>query len=782
MQESGDRRPNFLEELKRRRVVRLALGYGGAAIVLLQGVQLLVEASVLAPRTFRVLVVLCIVGFPAAILMGWFFDVTPEGVRLTGRERSAGPVVARLRPRTLVLAAGVALAATLGALMLWRSPGTAAGGEEVEEGAAIAILPFATSGAGVGTLEQGLTDLLSRSLNGVGSIRVVDTRAVLARWKEATADQVATPEEKLSIAAESGASMFLTGSVVAVQSRVRINANLFGLDGTQLASVKVDGFERDMLALVDSVSLGLLREILRSSRTLPAIDVSAITSSDIEAVRAFLVGERYYRAAAWEQALAAFTEATQRDSLFALAYYRAASASGWAGGRDAGRASIDRAVKLLPRLPVREQTLVRAAALRTAGDAAAAVDTMSAYLERYPNDPEATFLMSDDLYHLQTEYAPLNTAPADEALWLFERTLSLDPSFTPALIHPLEVAFRSGDAALARRYLPETLEHVPAVDREAVTMYRAALRALEHPRDVEAIQVALERALARRAATRGLAWQVRRTVMDQLIRQAAALPEAERASLARTLSPRRARGTEQDAASRAHFTMLLSGGKLAEARDVLRRAAVDRTIDRKSLARLAFLPVLAGYSDSPLLTGADGVPASGAAEATALLLRPLDRNDAAGVRRALPRIAQASVADTALRSQLVHAGAGFARMLEGDTVAGLREVEAVLEGAGFIPGTPLEAVWERWLARAALHADTRERSLAILARPWPGSPVFDVVREYDLARALEAAGRRAEAEAAYRRFANALSDADPELGAQPRVRQARAVPRRTAAP
>lgn len=67
----------FLAELKRRRVVRAALVYLGAAFVLLQAADLLVEAFQLPPAVFSVVGIACVVGLPVAVVLAWAFDVGP---------------------------------------------------------------------------------------------------------------------------------------------------------------------------------------------------------------------------------------------------------------------------------------------------------------------------------------------------------------------------------------------------------------------------------------------------------------------------------------------------------------------------------------------------------------------------------------------------------------------------------------------------------------------------------------------------------------------------------
>ena len=52
----------------------------------------------------------------------------------------------------------------------------------------IAVLPFNTSGPGVELLGEGMVDLFSANLNDVGGIRTVDSRTVMQRWQQRSAE------------------------------------------------------------------------------------------------------------------------------------------------------------------------------------------------------------------------------------------------------------------------------------------------------------------------------------------------------------------------------------------------------------------------------------------------------------------------------------------------------------------------------------------------------------------------------------------------------------------
>src|ERR1044071_9243048 len=73
----------FFEELQRRKVYKVAAAYIIAAGFIIQIGSAIFPAWELPSWTFRLLVVLLLVGFPIALLLAWVFDVTSEGIRAT---------------------------------------------------------------------------------------------------------------------------------------------------------------------------------------------------------------------------------------------------------------------------------------------------------------------------------------------------------------------------------------------------------------------------------------------------------------------------------------------------------------------------------------------------------------------------------------------------------------------------------------------------------------------------------------------------------------------------
>lgn len=408
--------------------------------------------------------------------------------------------------------------------------------------------------------------------------------------------------------------------------------------------------------------------------------------------------------------------------------------------------------------------------LEMEGQRAGATDTLRAYLRRYPDDAEAWFALADNEFHLRDELRGPYARPIAEQLESFDRALALDPSFTPALIHPLEIVFRAADTARVRRYI-ESLRNVPASQAAATGAYRRAAAVLAGAPDGERVADALDHLLATMdTAWSGLIWQAFIATAIPLARAAALLPASGRDVVIDRMR-RRIEASGDEYATPVLMQVLVAGGRLAEGRALLDAAAARSKRDVSHLARAA---VLSGYAGKQYL-GDDVASTSPLVLAAADLAAAIDADDAAAIRRAGRALNDlAATGDDPAAGALARAAEGFARIAAADTAAGLREVEAALDGMRFSTGSTAEAFALRWLERLALYGATRERGLELLARPWEGDPAYEVLRHHALGRALAAAGRDADARAAYARFLAALAGADAELGIAWRIEQARA--------
>src|SRR5215470_4715360 len=104
----------LLEELKRRNVIRVAIGYLAVSWLLLQAGSLMFGVFDLPGSAMRVLFVLLVMAFVPTLVFAWIYELTPEGLKRT-REVDRGESITHLTGRKLdylvigVLAAAVVL-------------------------------------------------------------------------------------------------------------------------------------------------------------------------------------------------------------------------------------------------------------------------------------------------------------------------------------------------------------------------------------------------------------------------------------------------------------------------------------------------------------------------------------------------------------------------------------------------------------------------------------------------------------------------------------------------
>ncbi len=71
---------SFISELKRRNVLRAAFAYAVVFWLLVQVAGLLLDAFDAPAWIFRSFIILLAIGFPVAVILSWFFELTTDGL------------------------------------------------------------------------------------------------------------------------------------------------------------------------------------------------------------------------------------------------------------------------------------------------------------------------------------------------------------------------------------------------------------------------------------------------------------------------------------------------------------------------------------------------------------------------------------------------------------------------------------------------------------------------------------------------------------------------------
>ena len=77
---------SFIEELKKRKVFRVAASYAVVAFIIFQLVEILFPIFNFPQWTQQFIVIIILLGFPIAVIFSWIFDKTPEGVIKTTKK------------------------------------------------------------------------------------------------------------------------------------------------------------------------------------------------------------------------------------------------------------------------------------------------------------------------------------------------------------------------------------------------------------------------------------------------------------------------------------------------------------------------------------------------------------------------------------------------------------------------------------------------------------------------------------------------------------------------
>lgn len=467
----------MFERLKQARIVQVLLFYLGATWVVLQLVDTLIGLLSLPVWVGPVAVVLLGVGLLVVLATAWVQSLPsttakeeageiPTDWQVAPSEALASLKAGKLPHLTwgrAILGGVMALSLLFGAAGAYvlvtgtRAPGFGPadlGAGEAAEG--IAVVPFSvTGGEDLDLWREGMVDVISTNLDGMAGYRTIDSRTVMARWRErVSGDDSPELRTALEVAAETGARYGVVGTLVGTPAGIRVSADLYDLDtGEKVTQVVQEGAADQVLELTGALSVALARDLLGSSgqEVVQGVRLGALTTTSLPALRSYIEGQAAFRHADFSKATSAFELAVEQDSLFALAWFGLSDAYGWLEDISSQSAALaaDRAVALLDRLPPRERVIVQAGQAMYHGDPTFYGTLRDAVL-RYPDDPDMWYNFGDYIYHVAM---PVGMATQEQSADAFERAIALDPGFAPYQVHLIEFAIERGDRADAEARL-----------------------------------------------------------------------------------------------------------------------------------------------------------------------------------------------------------------------------------------------------------------------------------------------------------------------------------------
>ncbi|MGI9265487.1 MAG: tetratricopeptide repeat protein, partial [Gammaproteobacteria bacterium] len=347
----------FFAELRRRRVFRTAGLYIVGAWLIMQAADVFFPAWGLPESALNTLLTTSIVGFPLALVFGWFYDVTTHGIVRTPGSHHHGPD-ARLplqRSDYVVLGALLLIAGVIvfeATREIIETPRIAVSGDLLDEyvpldklANSVAVLPFEniSNDPDNEVFCDGISEEILNKLAAFTELQVIGRTSSFA-FK---GSDYRIPR----ISSLLGVRYLLQGSVRKQGNQLRISAQLVDENGAQQWS---DTFDRTL----DNI-FAIQTEIadLVAGTVVPQIAPHAATNyePDIAAYQHYLAGRELVRKRLPKQARNELNKAIELDPDFPEAYaeYAVSILLGQLEETDFGPAqrAIDTALELRPGLP-----------------------------------------------------------------------------------------------------------------------------------------------------------------------------------------------------------------------------------------------------------------------------------------------------------------------------------------------------------------------------------------------------------------------------------------------
>ena len=343
----------FFEEVKRRKVYRVAIAYVVASWALAQGISQVLPVFEIPNSRIRIVIVLLLIGFPVALVLAWIFDITPSGIQRTSKsDAQPAPVSHRRRNVFWLAAAGVVISAAVGVFVLPRAVA-----HKIDK--SIAVLPFEnlSDEKENAYFADGVQDDILTNLSKIGDLKVISRTSVMP-YRGHTSNV-------REIGKALGVSTILEGSVRRAGNRVRVNVQL--IDATTDEHLWASDYDRDLtdvFAIQTDLAQKIAGELQAKLSPTEKEQIEIKPTRNNDAYLAFVRAHDVHSSCLEDfgklkEGEEMYERAIKLDPNFALAFARYSQLESWIvhtfertqERRDKARSLAERSLALQPNLP-----------------------------------------------------------------------------------------------------------------------------------------------------------------------------------------------------------------------------------------------------------------------------------------------------------------------------------------------------------------------------------------------------------------------------------------------
>jgi len=313
---------NFLAELKRRNVYKVAVAYIVGGWALSEGISQVFPVFDVPNGIIRLIVILIIAGLPVALVLAWMFEITPEGIKRTA---TADAMPASAKPKKYVWLYVVVIGAvvSIGLFFLGRysaqnaSGAARAGASELPQ-KSIAVLPFDNLSRDPDNafFAEGVQDEILTRLAKIADLKVI-ARTSTQRFKS-------TPDDLQQIAKQLGVMNILEGTVQRAGDQVRVNVQL--INAVTDAHLWAETYDRkltDIFAVESEIAKAIAETLQAKLTGAEKSSIAKAPTANPEAYELYLKGRFFWNKRTGtdlRKAIDYFNQAIAKDPNYALAY------------------------------------------------------------------------------------------------------------------------------------------------------------------------------------------------------------------------------------------------------------------------------------------------------------------------------------------------------------------------------------------------------------------------------------------------------------------------------
>lgn len=338
----------FIEELKRRNVIKATIAYLVVAWIVIQVALAVLPTFGASDWVIQAIIIVMAIGLPVWVIISWVYDITPQGIEKTAKD-SEKQIIREATNKRLnaFIIVGLSIAVIVLTLKI-----TNIFSSNSDKQYAIAILPFNNIQVDKGNewLSKSFTESVNSNISKVSKLQVTDSYSS-GKYKD-------SKKSNTEIAKELGVSYILRGTVTQLNNKLSITVELIDVISKKLvlSDSFEETFEENTLNIQQKISQQIVQKL--KVKLTPQEDelLNEFPTKNMEAYKLFIRGSLINDSREKEDLefnIRLNKEAIVLDSTFAEAYaemahsYLLLGTYGHIGGEEAENKSNTYAEKAL---------------------------------------------------------------------------------------------------------------------------------------------------------------------------------------------------------------------------------------------------------------------------------------------------------------------------------------------------------------------------------------------------------------------------------------------------